>query len=314
MRNLLLISVSILVLSTMILGVDEIKPSGLNEVLSKLGAGYITGEPMKVGELLLVPIASVDFTFVNGEGFSANVVGGNVKVDPIGFLAIKGERVWFVPLEKEKPRRNPIDDFLKIYDRLAPIIMEIMKSHLLEKKQAPKSPSAPPVPPSLPESDPLSRAEELLKSGKLEEAYRVLDEFLKKQPENADAHALMGRICGELSSKTSSPTDRMRYGMRAFKEFEKALKIDPENITALIGYGYSQLYSPPPFGSVDKAVESFERVLKKDEKNVQALIGMAMALKKKGEVEKAKEYLSKVLAIDPKNSRALELMKELEEQ
>ena len=90
----------------------------LDAVLSKLRAlaetGQTFGEPITVGETTIVPYVSLKFGLGGGGGgaqFSSSPqepglpgqwggAGGGVKVEPIGFLVIRGESVEMLPIDR----------------------------------------------------------------------------------------------------------------------------------------------------------------------------------------------------------------------
>ena len=90
----------------------------LDAVLSKLRAlaetGQTFGEPITVGDTTIVPYVSLKFGLGGGGGGTSlqngtgidnpgtwGGAGGGVKVEPMGFLVIRGESVEMLPIERE---------------------------------------------------------------------------------------------------------------------------------------------------------------------------------------------------------------------
>ena len=139
-----------------------------------------------------------------------------------------------------------------------------------------------------------------------ENAKQIFEDLLKNNPEVADAHALLGQALGELAQSTADLNKKIQYGMEAFREFARALEIEPDNPYALVARGYARLMVPPPLGGVDMAIEDFNLVINKHPEFIDAYIGLAEAYGRKGDQEKAKEFFNKVLELDPENVQAKE--------
>ena len=64
----------------------------------------------------------------------------------------------------------------------------------------------------------------------------------------------MGSALGMMAQKVSDMNLMMQFGMRAIQEFQTAVRLDPNNITGLMGRGMAMLMALPPFGNVDTAL------------------------------------------------------------
>lgn len=290
-------------------GIELLASNMVEKIFGELNGNFVVGDPIKAGDMVLIPLCSVEVTFGGGLGGSPAVGGGGmgkVIVKPIGFLSVRDGKAQFIPLEKEiQSQKDTFQMFLELFDRFYPIIMQIVNN----LRSTSQKPSIEPVKPPKANTEEkvdlslLKKAEELYESGKLKDAFDTLEDYLKENPEDVSAHLLMAKISGELSQK-SKGVDQMKYGIRALKEYEKVVSIAPDNLEGLIGYGYSKLYAPSPLGSLKQAQESFEKALNIDPNNVEAMLGLAQTLQKMGFENRAKEYYQKVLELDPDNETA----------
>jgi len=323
MRKLALLLIGIIISFTVFAaqvnqnsGIEALASSLIENVFGELNGNYVVGDPIKAGNMTLIPLCSIEISFGGGLGGSPAVGGGGmgkVNVTPMGFLAIKDGKAWFIPLEREpQPQKDTFEKAMEIFDRVYPILMQLIKNW---QPLGPKPEIKPEVKPEVkledkPQvSESLEKVKELYKSGDLKGAYDKLEKYLKKVPNSITAHLMLAKISGELAQK-SKGVDQMKYGIKTIKEYEKVITLDPENLEGLIGYGYSKLYAPAPLGSLKQAQESFEKALKLDPQNVAALLGMAETLKKMGFEHKAEEYYKKVLEIDPNNKTAKEALED----
>lgn len=290
-------------------GIELLASSMVEKIFGELNGNFVVGDPIKAGDMILIPLCSVEVTFGGGLGGSPAVGGGGmgkVIVKPLGFLSVKDGKAQFIPLEREpQSQKDSFEMFLELFDRFYPIIMQIVKNlqstsqkPLIKPVEPPKTGTEEKAGPSL-----FKEAEELYKSGKLKDAFDTLEDYLKANPEDVNAHLLMAKVSVELSQK-SKGVDQMKYGIRALKEYEKVVSIAPDNLEGLIGYGYAKLYAPSPLGSLKQAQKSFEKALSIDSNNIEAMLGLAQTLQKMGFENKAKEYYQKVLELDPDNETA----------
>lgn len=282
-------------------GIETVASSLIENIFGKLNGNYVVGDPIKAGNMMLIPLCSVEISFGGGLGGSPAIGGGGVgkvNVVPKGFLMIEEGRASFISVEKPSSQKDTFEKAMEIFDRVYPIIMQFIKNW---QSQA-KSKDIPKVD-EFKISDLFEKAKEFYKSGDLENAYSKLEEYLKKDPDNISAHLMLAKVSGELAQK-SQGVDRIKYALKSMKEYEKILSLDPKNLEGLIGYGYSKLYAPAPLGSLKQAKENFEKALKLDPQNIEALLGMAQTLERMGFEQEAKGYYKKILELDPDNEEA----------
>ncbi|MEN9224452.1 MAG: GerW family sporulation protein [Thermostichus sp. DRC_bins_24] len=105
----------------------------LEAVLSKLRVlaetGQTFGQPITVGETIIVPYMSLHFGLGGGggnfgkpaSGFKGNGrdpaslfggAGGGVRIEPVGFLVIRGERVELLTTEQKPSQWNQLSETL----------------------------------------------------------------------------------------------------------------------------------------------------------------------------------------------------------
>ncbi|MCD6545868.1 MAG: tetratricopeptide repeat protein [Thermotogae bacterium] len=300
-------------------GIELLASTMIEKIFGELNGNYVVGDPIKAGNMVLIPLCSVEVSFGGGLGGSPAIGGGGmgkVSVKPMGFLAIEDGKTRFIPLERPpQPQNDVFERALKIFDRLYPIIMQLIKGWQSSNQKPQIIPKELPEPPKSSKSlkiepkgksqtsESLEKARDLYKNGNFKDAYSTLEEYLKSHPNDINAHLLLAKVSAGLA-QSSKGIDQMKYGIRAMKEFEKVTSLDPNNIEGLIGYGYAKLHAPEPLGSLIQAQKSFEKALKLDSNNINALLGLAETFKKMGFENKAKEYYRKVLELEPNNETA----------
>jgi len=278
-----------LVMSLSVWAVESID-SEITRTTSALKGEYTLGKPVIIGELTIIPVVKTNvLSFGSDKNSSFQMIFGGISLEPVAILVVK-------------------DGIFQIYNIGEPDagVGEIFET----------------IPGLLPQTQTLSEnaKQELIKKGReslqkkdFEKARQIFEDLLKNSPELADAHALLGQALGELAQSTADLNKKIQYGMEAFREFARALEIEPDNPYALVARGYARLMVPPPLGGVDMAIEDFNLVINKHPEFIDAYIGLAEAYSKKGDQEKAKEYFNKVLELDPENVQAKEGLSRLNE-
>lgn len=278
-----------LVMSLSVWAVESID-SEITRITSALKGEYTLGKPVIIGELTIIPVVKTNvLSFGSDKNSSFQMIFGGISLEPVAILVVK-------------------DGIFQIYNIGEPDagVGEIFET----------------IPGLLPQTQTLSEnaKQELIKKGReslqkkdFEKARQIFEDLLKNSPELADAHALLGQALGELAQSTADLNKKIQYGMEAFREFARALEIEPDNPYALVARGYARLMVPPPLGGVDMAIEDFNLVINNHPEFIDAYIGLAEAYSKKGDQEKAKEYFNKVLELDPENVQAKEGLSRLNE-
>jgi tetratricopeptide (TPR) repeat protein len=278
-----------LVMSLSVWAVESID-SEITRITSAFKGEYTLGKPVIIGELTIIPVVKTNvLSFGSDKNSSFQMIFGGISLEPVAILVVK-------------------DGIFQIYNIGEPDagVGEIFET----------------IPGLLPQTQTLSEGakQELIKKGReslqkkdFENAKQIFEDLLKNNPEVADAHALLGQALGELAQSTADLNKKIQYGMEAFREFARALEIEPDNPYALVARGYARLMVPPPLGGVDAAIEDFNLVINNHPEFIDAYIGLAEAYSKKGDQEKAKEYFNKVLELDPENVQAKEGLSRLNE-
>jgi tetratricopeptide (TPR) repeat protein len=278
-----------LVMSLSVWAVESID-SEITRITSALKGEYTLGKPVIIGELTIIPVVKTNvLSFGSDKNSSFQMIFGGISLEPVAILVVK-------------------DGIFQIYNIGEPDagVGEIFET----------------IPGLLPQTQTLSEnaKQELIKKGReslqkkdFEKARQIFEDLLKNSPELADAHALLGQALGELAQSTADLNKKIQYGMEAFREFARALEIEPDNPYALVARGYARLMVPPPLGGVDMAIEDFNLVINKHPEFIDAYIGLAEAYGRKSDQEKAKEYFNKVLELDPENVQAKEGLSRLNE-
>jgi uncharacterized spore protein YtfJ len=271
-----------LVMSLSVWAVESID-SEITRITSALKGEYTLGKPVIIGELTIIPVVKTNvLSFGSDKNSSLQMIFGGISLEPVAILVVK-------------------DGIFQIYNIGEPDagVGEIFET----------------IPGLIPQTQTLSEnaKQELIKKGReslqkkdFEKARQIFEDLLKNSPELADAHALLGQALGELAQSTADLNKKIQYGMEAFREFARALEIEPDNPYALVARGYARLMVPPPLGGVDMAIEDFNLVINKHPEFIDAYIGLAEAYGRKGDQEKAKEFFNKVLELDPENVQAKE--------
>jgi len=271
-----------LVLSLSVWAVENID-SEIVRVASALKGEYTLGKPVIVEKLTIVPVVKTNVISLGSErDLPFQMVFGGISLEPVALLIVKdGEfQIYNIGM--------PDAGIGKIFETIPGLLPQTQTLSEKGKQEL------------------IDKGKESLQKKDFENAKQIFEDILKSFPEFADAHALLGQALGELAQTTADLNKKIQYGMEAFREFARALEIDPDNPYALVARGYARLMVPPPLGGVDMAIEDFNLVIDKHPEFTDAYIGLAEAYGKKGDEEKAKGFFNKVLELDPENIRAKE--------
>jgi len=135
-------------------------------------------------------------------------------------------------------------------------------------------------------------------------ARRKISRHLKHYSSMAIDHRII--FYNRMDAKQKNEYDEILAGhddiqKNAIADFSAVLKIDPENINALMCRG-DAYYCICDF---DKAMAGYNAVLRIDPRNTEALMGQAAIYYNKDDINKAMAVYNAVLAIDPTNKAAL---------
>jgi len=300
-----------------------------DKLVAQLKTSSVIGDPIRAGEVTVVPFAKVQFGLGSGQAAMAFAGGMGAKTVPLGILVVEGDdvRAEMFPEQVEKP--TYLHEIIQaILDRkvtfmvnginlgemsgsvqdLAPLIAA-MTGQTTVMVQALNLGSLN-TPASAAGNASLGELTKLFDAKKYADALAVADALIAKDPKNADAHAWRGRMMNSLAQ--ANPLDMLKYGMGARDEFEKALSLDPNNRYALLGRGIARLMAPPGYGGdVDGAIADFEAAIAQ-KPTPQGYYYLGEALKNKGLKDKAAAAYRKALELlpnDPDLSKALAAVK-----
>lgn len=165
----------------------------------------------------------------------------------------------------------------------------------------------------------MNLADRMANEGQLEEAVGMLDEVLKADPENMEAHLHLAQVLREqvkyddairhFKKAASYKPDEvevhnglgniyksMGRAEEAFKEFELAYALTPDDAMIInnIGWYYQQKLE------FDKAMEQYRKVLAIDDKIATTHANMGIIYRVKQNLDKAMEELNIAITLDPK--------------
>jgi tetratricopeptide (TPR) repeat protein len=144
----------------------------------------------------------------------------------------------------------------------------------------------------------------------LDAAVAQLEQAVKRNPKDAESHALLGSVYG-LQISESPMTGGMRLGPRASAALDRAASLEPDNPRVLLAQGVSAFNTPAMFGGgKDKAEKLLRRSLERyaverDTKawpawgRFDAHVWLGQTLAGKGQRAAAKAEYDKALAISP---------------
>ena len=302
-----------------------------DKLVAQLKIGSVVGEPIRVGDTAVVPFAKIQFG-LGGGGAMAGFGGGmGGKTVPLGILIVEGDdvRVELFPEQEEKP--SVLQELMQaILDRkvvfmgnglnigstpgtmqdLAPLISAMMGQTTWVGNGLNLGHMTVPAGAASAGSASLTELKKLFDAKKYADALAMADALIAKDPKSADAHAWKGRILGSLAQ--GNPVDKMKYGVAAMEEFEKALALNPNNPDAHLGRGIGRLMAPAGSGEdVDGAIADFEAAVAR-KPSAEAYYYLGEAFKKKGATAKATAAFKKALELQPsypEASKALEGVK-----
>jgi len=276
----------------------------LDKMMAAINVDSVIGDPIQIQDTIIVPFSKISYGLGAGGAMMGFGGGMGAKTIPLGILIIEGEdvRVELFPLEEKKP------SFLQ---EMLPVLLKMLPE-ILGNKFAPSAPSPEKsagkttAPPDLT----MEKIEQLYEEKKYQEALEGVDSLMSADPENAELHAWKGSILGTLA-QGDNPADMIKYGMGAMREFDTALKLDPNNVRARFGRAVGRLMAPEGFGGdVDGAIEDLEMVCNKDP-FPDAYYYLGKAYQKKGVPEKAKQAFQEALVLKPDHKAAAEALEEI---
>lgn len=137
-------------------------------------------------------------------------------------------------------------------------------------------------------------AEFYLRVGRVTEAIQEAEAVLKVNPDNADAHRLLGRIYVRNLSEAQPGKSAKDTMDKALGEFEAVTRLDPTDTESWVVLG--RLYRMS--NQSDKAEEAFKKGMSADPDSRDALSGLAQLYSDQGEYDQAIDLLTKIPDVD----------------
>lgn len=278
-----------------------------DKLMSIIKVSSVIGKPIRSDDVVIIPFSKISYGM--GAGGAMMGFGGGMggKAVPLGILVIEGEkvRVELFPLEEKKP---------SMLQQMLPVLLKALPQILGKKFAATPTPAPPPKKePGKTEAEvmgaSLEKVKKLFDEKKFLQALEVVEALIAQDPQNAELYAWKGNIMGSMAQ--GNPMDMMKYGMGAMQAYEKALQLDPDNVTAHFGRGMGRMMAPEGFGGdLDGAVEDFEFVCKKGP-FPEAFYQLGLAYNRKGLTDKAKESFKKALELKPDYPEAARALAEI---
>ena len=128
----------------------------------------------------------------------------------------------------------------------------------------------------------IAHAKHLIEAGSNLQAIAILREVLREEPENGDAHLLLGSALALVPERSE-----------ALKELQKAVKLQPSSALANFTLGTAQAR----FGIPEAAQQSFEKTLQLDPQFAEAHVSLAMILGQQKELAAAREHLTQAIKL-----------------
>ena len=137
------------------------------------------------------------------------------------------------------------------------------------------------------------------------DAIALAQEALKQNPDNIDAHRMLGRVYfSQINKSQQGPIDERALHM-AMSEFQKVTGKDPKDVDSWVTLG--RLYAATNDSS--DAEKAYNTALELDADNEEALTGLALVYGNNGETGKAIEKLKAATEKNP-NPRSLMILAE----
>lgn len=138
----------------------------------------------------------------------------------------------------------------------------------------------------------------------LDNAEEYARQAVSRRPNDARAHVIMGKVYQVQLSQypISSLTKAVGARHPVVEEYNKALKLDPQNGEAELGLGIYYLTIPQFLGGDGhRAREHFKRAAKLMPGNPEPLVWVAISYRQDGRLKDARKYLNKAQKIDARD-------------
>jgi tetratricopeptide (TPR) repeat protein len=135
----------------------------------------------------------------------------------------------------------------------------------------------------------IAQARQLLATGSYDQASHLLEEALKRRPEDADIHLLLGQVYALEGRRTDS-----------IQQFNRTIELRPNSAPVYDALGVAL----NRFAEFDQARKAFEQAVALDPHMPQARVNLAMSLAQAGDATGATEQLETAVRLRPNDSTA----------
>jgi Flp pilus assembly protein TadD len=135
----------------------------------------------------------------------------------------------------------------------------------------------------------LAQARRLLAAGSYEQAAHLLEDGLKKQPDDAGIHLLLGQVYAVEGRRTES-----------IQQFTRTIELRPNSAAAYDALGVAL----NRFAEFDQARKAFEQAIAIDPNLPQARVNLAMSLAQAGDAAGATQQLETAIRLRPNDATA----------
>ncbi len=134
-----------------------------------------------------------------------------------------------------------------------------------------------------------------IQTGDLKGAVQLAQDLLKQEPDNLDAHRMLGRVYTRMIGNPDDGTISTEYVRLAIKEFQAVTAKNPKDADSWILMGRLESISH----NSPQAEKDFNAAIQADPGNEDALTGLAMLYSDMGDSQKAIEKLKEITAKNP---------------
>lgn len=149
----------------------------------------------------------------------------------------------------------------------------------------------------------LTEANELAKSGKLDDAVSLLEKASMEYPDSSSVYTSWGILTGQKAGQSKDLIEAGTLSARSFALLDKAIEIDPKNVDALLWRGIMGVNVPVFMAKLKGAIRDLAQIEKLFHENIEGfpmevlITGyrfLAIAYEKDGQMEKAYETWKKI--------------------
>ena len=159
-------------------------------------------------------------------------------------------------------------------------------------------------------------------SNNLDQAIETMKEAVQEYPNNADAYAQLGIFMSEKAQRMHDFSGMMQLAEEAFQMWDKAIFLDPNNVTARFYRGIWGVVIPKFVGRLEIGISDLEYLVNMLEHSIDVETQvqlmyvyqyLATGYQKQGELSEAKLLNEKIIAIAPETEDADNAQKNIDE-